>query len=139
MSLPKSMVSNYYIDTFKLQSNVIKSERIYNFSRSCSKTCHLCSTVISATDFVYKLKGVYIHWDCFNCTACKVPLESGQKFGVIESMLYCEEHFLATKESLEQSNLSSDGEQTFDSQTCLTTISKAFAQRHCSIYFILHT
>ena len=49
--------------------------------------------MILNSEMVMKCDGIFIHWKCFLCSVCDVKLEKGEKYGVIEGQLFCEQHF----------------------------------------------
>ena len=49
--------------------------------------------MILNSEMVMKCEGVFIHWRCFVCSVCDVKLEKGEKYGIIEGQLFCEQHF----------------------------------------------
>ena len=56
--------------------------------------CIGCNIGLSSTDLVMQANDAYYHVTCFRCTTCSHLLQKGEKFGVRNLKIFCEEHYL---------------------------------------------
>ncbi|ESO82134.1 hypothetical protein LOTGIDRAFT_135197 [Lottia gigantea] len=56
-------------------------------------TCASCSQNIPASELVMRLQGNVYHLKCFTCMSCNCQLMPGDRFGVINGSLVCEQDY----------------------------------------------
>jgi hypothetical protein len=58
-----------------------------------SGTCSSCGQSIPASEFVMKAQGNVYHLKCFTCVSCHNQLVPGDRFGIINGSLFCEQDY----------------------------------------------
>ena len=56
-------------------------------------TCMGCSQSIPSSDMVYRAQGSVYHIKCFVCVTCRHPLQPGDRYGLINGSLVCEQDY----------------------------------------------
>ena len=57
------------------------------------KKCARCEASISANELVMKARSHVYHINCFTCFTCNNVLNTGEHFGMKDSMIYCKIHY----------------------------------------------
>ena len=52
-----------------------------------------CGQSIPASDLVYRVQGSVYHVKCFVCGTCRHPLQSGDRYGLVNGRLVCEHDY----------------------------------------------
>ena len=52
-----------------------------------------CSQSIPSSDMVYRAQGSVYHIKCFVCVTCRHPLQPGDRYGLINGSLVCEQDY----------------------------------------------
>ncbi|XP_074654558.1 LIM domain transcription factor LMO4.1-like isoform X2 [Tubulanus polymorphus] len=58
-----------------------------------SGTCAACGQSIPASEFVMKAQTNVYHLKCFTCVSCHNQLQPGDRFGVVNGSLFCEQDY----------------------------------------------
>ena len=61
--------------------------------RFAVKKCARCEASISANELVMKARNHVYHIHCFTCFSCNNLLNTGEHFGMKDSMIYCKIHY----------------------------------------------
>ncbi|XP_041370339.1 LIM domain transcription factor LMO4.1-like isoform X2 [Gigantopelta aegis] len=56
-------------------------------------TCAACSQTIPANELVMRVQASVYHLKCFTCVSCHGPLQPGDRFGIINGSLVCEQDY----------------------------------------------
>ena len=73
---------------FKDKDNLFCQEHFYN--RSCSPNCGGCNQAITYNQLAVPLADKRYHVDCVNCFICGVAIQKGQKIGIKDGRIMCE-------------------------------------------------
>ena len=67
------------------------------FRLFCSSgSCAVCGQGIPANEMVMRTQGNVYHLKCFNCYTCNMPLSPGDRFGVVNGNIICENDYSKT-------------------------------------------
>ena len=77
------------------ESCYIRDNRVFCYTDYLEKftsRCAKCNREISPSDWIRKAKGYLYHLDCFSCNVCGSQMNTGDKFGLSGTIIYCEDH-----------------------------------------------
>ncbi|TUF03590.1 LIM/homeobox protein Lhx2 [Bagarius yarrelli] len=63
------------------------------YRRFSVQRCARCHLGISASEMVMRARDLVYHLNCFMCTTCNKMLNTGDHFGMKDSLVYCRLHF----------------------------------------------
>ncbi|XP_059162623.1 LIM domain transcription factor LMO4.1-like [Physella acuta] len=63
--------------------------RLFGSSGSCSACCQ----PIPASELVMRAQTNVYHLKCFTCCTCHTPLNTGDRYGIVQGSLVCEQDF----------------------------------------------
>ncbi|CAM2698974.1 unnamed protein product [Rotaria socialis] len=62
--------------------------------KNCSSTCTRCHKIIQQDELIMRAERFIFHLNCFTCNICNSRLHPGDDYGLIDTQIYCLDHFL---------------------------------------------
>ncbi|KAI8741758.1 LIM domain transcription factor LMO4, partial [Biomphalaria glabrata] len=56
-------------------------------------SCSACCQPIPASELVMRAQTNVYHLKCFTCCTCHTPLNTGDRYGIVQGSLVCEQDF----------------------------------------------
>ncbi|GFS08558.1 LIM domain transcription factor LMO4.2 [Elysia marginata] len=73
----------------KNSCRVGKNDRLFGSSGSC----YGCGQPIPASELVMRAQTSVYHLKCFTCCTCHSPLNTGDRYGIVQGSLVCEQDY----------------------------------------------